>query len=276
MDTPHVLLTNDDGIDAPGIAALYESLSAIADVTVIAPVDNQSGVGRARSNTVAIDDHEWGYAVHGTPADCVAIGLRHVDEADDIDLVVSGCNDGPNVGSYLLGHSGTVGAAVEAGFLGVPAVAVSGYHTGAFYPKTDYAIPARATRTLVEAALGRDIFSALDFLNVNAPVDVDGPMRVTRPVADYDTTVKPGEEGPRFHTSYWASRPVGDDRIPDFEEYRGLYPDWSDRAAVVDGAVSVSPLDVPQLDVDSEAVRAIVDAYNEQSERSRSRIVSQD
>ena len=138
----HLLLTNDDGIGSPGLAALYEALSEIATVTVVAPAADQSGVGRTRSdlsfeldNRITIDDHGWGYVVDGTPADCVAVGLRHIPEADEVDLVVSGANDGPNVGSYILGHSGTVGAAVEAAFLGTPAIAVSGYDRETYFPE---------------------------------------------------------------------------------------------------------------------------------------------
>lgn len=152
----NVLLTNDDGVDSPGLAALYEELRAVADVTVVAPVDDQSGIGRARSRAVDVDDHEWGHAVHGTPADCVAWGMRRLDER--VDLVVSGCNLGPNCGEYIMGHSGTVGAAVEAAYLGAPAIAVSAYHREEFFPPDGFSFgtPAAVTRLLATRALEGD------------------------------------------------------------------------------------------------------------------------
>ena len=138
MDEPRLLLTNDDGIDAPGLASCYEELRAVADVTVVAPMENQSGVGRTRSHRTTRKSHPWGYALDGTPADCVAYGLRGLD--DEFDLVVSGCNHGPNAGNYVVGRSGTVGACVEAGFLGTPGIAVSAYHCEDFFvhPAAEY------------------------------------------------------------------------------------------------------------------------------------------
>ena len=118
----HVLLTNDDGIDETGLRALHEALSGVAEVTVVAPADDQSAVGRSLSSRVAVDRRETGYAVHGTPADCVVAGLQSL--APDVDLVVSGCNRGANLGQYTLGRSGTVSAAVEAAFFECPAIAV--------------------------------------------------------------------------------------------------------------------------------------------------------
>lgn len=88
----NILLTNDDGIDAVGIRTLYDRLSAVADVTAVAPVDDQSAVGRQLSRTVDLYDHEMGYAVEGTPSDCVIAALGSLDF--DPDLVVSGINQG--------------------------------------------------------------------------------------------------------------------------------------------------------------------------------------
>ena len=83
----HVLLTNDDGIESTGLRVLYEALSAFAEVTVVAPADDQSAVGRTLSNRVTAGDHELGYAVSGTPADCVVCGLGSL--CPDVDLVAS-------------------------------------------------------------------------------------------------------------------------------------------------------------------------------------------
>ncbi|MFC7097236.1 5'/3'-nucleotidase SurE [Halobaculum marinum] len=269
--SPRVLLTNDDGVDAPGIAALYEELRAVADVTVVAPAENQSGVGRARSRAVDVDDHEWGHAVHGTPADCVAYALRALEP--DFDLVVSGCNHGPNCGEYIMGHSGTVGAAVEAAYLGTPAIAVSAYDREAFFPPEGFTfdVPARLTRLLVAHVLdgGVDLAEA-DLLSVNAPLDdTGGDLRLTEPLADYGVDVREATDEERerhdgewrLESDFWARFEYAG-RNPSLADVGGSYPAWSDRAAVVAGDVSVSPLRVPQTPVHSEGVDDLVAAVN--------------
>ena len=261
-----LLLTNDDGINSPGLAALYEHLSPEWDVTVVAPAADQSGVGRTRSdlsfeleNEITISDHEWGYVVDGTPADCVAVGLRHVPGADEIDLVISGANNGPNVGSYILGHSGTVGAAVEAAFLGTPAVAVSGYDHETYFPEDgdrSFESIAAATRDLLALIEDTSLFEGeTDYLNVNAPAAGADTIAVTKPLADYDTRVVDGEGGSKaFESNYWATHPVEGEGFPiGLDNYAEDYPSWSDRAAIVDGEISVTPLGTPQSVVDPPA-----------------------
>ncbi|MFW5978411.1 MAG: 5'/3'-nucleotidase SurE [Halohasta sp.] len=273
----HLLLTNDDGIESPGLTALYEALSAIATVTVVAPTTDQSGVGRTRSdlsfeleNQITVADHEWGYVVDGTPADCVAVGLRHIPEAEKIDLVISGANDGPNVGSYILGHSGTVGAAVEAAFLGTPAVAVSGYDRETYFPEDNddrsFGPIAAATRDLIELLDDHWVFGGeIDYLNVNVPTEPADRVVVTQPLADYDTTVVAAADGREaFESNYWATHSVDGEGFPiGLERYADDYPDWSDRAAVVDGAISLTPLGTPQSIVDTPpALTELVERYN--------------
>ena len=123
-----ILLTNDDGFDAPGIVAVREALVAAGHrVTVVAPLQNRSGSGMSVTTSGDIDyykqeDDVW--AVDGTPADAVTLGLVHVLRADPPDLVISGANFGHNVGADVTG-SGTVGAAITASRAGIPAIAVS-------------------------------------------------------------------------------------------------------------------------------------------------------
>ncbi|MDJ0345843.1 5'/3'-nucleotidase SurE [Streptomyces sp. H10-C2] len=123
-----ILLTNDDGYNAPGIRTLYQRLTAAGhDVTIVAPLTNQSGAGTKMmtATTITIKHPEpkvW--AVDGTPGDAVAFGLSEVFSGQAPDLVVSGTNFGPNVAA-LATHSGTVGGAVAALEHGVPAIAVS-------------------------------------------------------------------------------------------------------------------------------------------------------
>lgn len=267
-----VLLTNDDGIDSPGLRALYEGLSTVAAVTVVAPKTDQSGVGRARSdmgelrsNDIEIADHEWGYVVDGTPADCAAMGLRGIPEADEIELVVSGCNRGPNVGSYLLGHSGTIGATVESVFLGVPGIAVSAYDPESYYPPDDGYGPAGAvTARLVDELLGSGVFEhSVDLLNVNVPSTSPDRMRLTTPLADYETDV-PESGSETFDSSYWAAQPIaGDGWEPELPKYREVYPDGTDRASVVAGEISITPFEAPQTVVDAPPVLAeMAERYN--------------
>ncbi|WP_277554611.1 5'/3'-nucleotidase SurE [Halobaculum limi] len=282
MTDSKVLLTNDDGIDAAGLAALYEELRAVADVTVVAPADNQSGVGRARSRAVDVDDHEWGYAVHGTPADCVAYALRAMET--EFDLVVSGCNHGPNCGEYIMGHSGTVGAAVEAAYLGVPALAVSAYHREEFFPPEGFTFeaPARITRLLADHVLSepdaddddasrpRAELAEADYLSVNAPMSAtSGDLRLTEPVEDYGVEVREATDEERerhdgdwrLESDFWARFEYAG-RNPTLADIGGSYPAWSDRAAVVAGDVSVSPLRIPQTPVHSEGIDDLVAAVN--------------
>ena len=130
MKKPSILITNDDGIYAPGILQLYKSLKEIGTVTVVAPLIEKSAVGHAitisdplRVIEVERDGAFFGYAVNGTPADCVKLGIQCIIK-DKPDLVVSGINLGPNTATNII-YSGTVSAAAEAVIIGIPAMAVS-------------------------------------------------------------------------------------------------------------------------------------------------------
>lgn len=125
-----ILLTNDDGIYAPGLAAMEFALRRLGDVYVIAPSKEQSGVSHSITfltpltvKKVFVDDRHWGWAVDGSPADCVKLGATQIMPAMP-DLIVSGINGGLNAGVNIL-YSGTVGAAVEGSFFGITSFAVS-------------------------------------------------------------------------------------------------------------------------------------------------------
>src|SRR5512140_3869418 len=125
-----ILLTNDDGIFAPGLAAVYKELVKLGDVTVVAPAETMSGAGHSVTfyqplvcNHVDVNGQFSGYSVFGSPADCVKLALNEFVKGP-VDLVVSGMNAGANVGINVY-YSGTVAAAMEAAFYRVPAVAVS-------------------------------------------------------------------------------------------------------------------------------------------------------
>ncbi|MFW6265843.1 MAG: 5'/3'-nucleotidase SurE [Halanaeroarchaeum sp.] len=207
MDSPTILLTNDDGIDSPGIRALAEGLSGVGDVTVVAPADNRSAVGRATSSEARVQDHELGYALDGTPVDCVIAGIEALGPSPDV--VVAGVNQGANLGMYVLGRSGTVSAAVEAAYFGVPAIATSLYLPGDRW-KTEpdpeeYDEAVRATRYLVERGLGGGVFDQADYLNVNAPAPENGKteMRITHPSSVYDMTANHDGETVTLQDNIW-------------------------------------------------------------------------
>lgn len=259
-DGLEILLTNDDGIESPGIRALYDALSEIGNVTTVAPATDQSAVGRALSYEVAVRDHELGYAVEGTPSDCVVAGLAELGPYPDI--VVSGCNKGANLGAYVLGRSGTVSAAVEAAFFDVPAIAASLYVPAgdvAFRDivtePADYAEAARATAYLTEHALGAGVFEQADYLNVNAPMPAEEPagIEITRPSHAYDMdATHDGNGSVTLHDLTWEQLSSGD--IPD--------PEGTDRRALLNGNVSVSPLTAPHTVKHHDALDALVEKYD--------------
>ncbi|GAA0854297.1 5'/3'-nucleotidase SurE [Aliiglaciecola litoralis] len=121
-----ILLSNDDGVFAQGLSCLYQHLSQYYDVTVIAPDTNCSAASNALSIRKPLrveKQHNGFYAVNGTPSDCVHLGINQfLDE--DPDLVISGINHGPNLGDDVI-YSGTVAAATEGRYMGLPAIAVS-------------------------------------------------------------------------------------------------------------------------------------------------------
>jgi len=263
MSGLQILLTNDDGIRATGFRALYDALSEIADVTAVAPAVDQSAVGRQLSPSVSVSEHELGFEVDGTPADCVIAGLEVL--LPGTDLVVAGCNDGANLGAYVLGRSGTVSAAVESAFFDVPAMAVSLYvpvpaDTTYDEVAVDYDSYAEATRAashLAEHAVGAGVFEQADYLNVNAPPAEWGPapMEITEPSTVY--RMRATHEGEQIELSdeIWALMAEGE--IPDAE--------GTDRRAVVDGKVSVSPLTAPHTLEHHEALDALAETYRSEA-----------
>ena len=167
--TFRILITNDDGIDSEGIEALVRELKSAADIIVVAPRDNKSG--SSHSTTISRGFTKvtpyvkkgvlFGYAVDGTPADAVRFGILEVGKGKRIDLVISGINRGPNVGS-VAHFSGTIGAAMEAVFHNLPAIAVSQAHG------VDFSVSARHTAHLVSQIRKRGIPRGV-VLSINIP-----------------------------------------------------------------------------------------------------------
>ncbi|MDQ2049156.1 5'/3'-nucleotidase SurE [Natronolimnohabitans sp. A-GB9] len=272
-DQPEILLTNDDGIDAPGIRALYDALTEVGSVTVVAPDRNQSAVGRSLSygrtasddddpdlatsmadgmftSPVPHTDHELGYAVNGTPCDCAIVGVNAIEP--DPDLVVSGCNDGANLGSYVFSRSGTVSAAMEAAFLGTPSIAISMDTLGleGDLEPADFERAGEIAATLAGGVPGTGLFDRVDYLNVNVPrPDVESVgYELTRPTEVYEMDA--AKENGEFQLTNRLWQQMANRDIPD--------PADTDRHALLEGDVSISPMRVPYDVVDTEAVRNVL------------------
>jgi len=194
MTKPQILLTNDDGIRSPGLWAAAASLSDLGFVTVTAPREQSSGMGRSLPNTsdgiihlekVQVNNQEWSvYAVGGSPAQSVLHGVFEVLKFKP-DLVVSGINYGENVASGVT-ISGTVGAALEAASLGVPAMAVSleadsKYHLS-YSNEVDFSVAADFTARIARLLLDKKFPIDVNLLKVDVPSDatMDTPWQLTR------------------------------------------------------------------------------------------------
>jgi 5'-nucleotidase len=232
---PRVLLTNDDGITSPGLHALYDQLRRLGEVTVVAPDAERSAVGHAITTLTPLRVKEFwrgrrlmGYAVNGTPADCVKIGVGSIFK-EHPDIVVSGINLGPNTATNII-YSGTVSAATEARILGIPSVAIS---LGTFTdPDWRYA-----------AALGRQVAGLVlrhglpdkVLLNINVPNLPRQKVKGIRICRQGDSSYEEDfaiRKDPRNQTYYWLAgtykvRATGQDT-----------DDW----ALANGYVSVTPV----------------------------------
>jgi 5'-nucleotidase len=230
-----ILVSNDDGYRAEGIRRLREALVTLAEVTVVAPDRNRSGA----SNSLTLDvplrvfEAEPGvYFVPGTPTDCVHLAITGLFDYEH-DMVVSGVNDGANLGDDVL-YSGTVAAAVEGRFLGLPTLAVSlcTNQRGGGHFETGAAV----ARLLVSQLLARPLQSAL-ILNVNVP---DVPFsrlrgfRASRLGYRHRSEAAVRAEDPRGRPVYWVGPAgAGQDAGP-----------GTDFDTVAQGYVSVTPLQV--------------------------------
>jgi 5'-nucleotidase len=172
---PQILVTNDDGVEAPGLRALVLALSDLGDVTVVAPAEESSAVSHALTVRRALQlrevDDGW-YSVDGTPTDCVNVAVNEVLRRVP-DLVVSGINHGLNVGDDVT-YSGTVAGALEGVLLGAPALAVSLQRSGVM----DFAPAAAIGRRFAEQVLDRGL-PPRTLLNVNVPRGAHGGIRAT-------------------------------------------------------------------------------------------------
>lgn len=230
-----VLVSNDDGVDAPGIGVLAERLRAIGEVTVVAPDRDRSGA----SNSLTLDQpirvarlDVDRYRVAGTPTDCVHLALSGLLEHEP-DIVVSGINNAANLGDDVI-YSGTVSAAMEGRFLGLPAIAVSLVtvdHEGVHYDSAANAVLALINKLL------RDPLPADTILNVNVPDlpwEAIGGFAVTRLGRRHRSAPCLPQTDPRGRPIWWIG-PAGaaEDDGP-----------GTDFHAVREGKVSITPIHV--------------------------------
>ncbi|MGD0139279.1 MAG: 5'/3'-nucleotidase SurE [Tepidisphaeraceae bacterium] len=243
-----ILLTNDDGITAPGLVALYHQLKSLGEVHVVAPASVQSATGHGitlsaplLTNRVKVADAFTGIAVDGSPADCVKLAVAQLLPRP-ADLVVSGMNSGANVGINVI-YSGTVAAAIEAAFLGLPSVAVS-LHLRAEIPP-DFERAAMFARQTIEPILAAGLKPGY-VANVNipclephqSPAGVKIVRQCTRPWTDtYER-----RKDPRGRDYFWNSSVF----------VLGATDDDTDVAAVRDGYITITPL---QFDLTDHALR---------------------
>ncbi|WP_017345521.1 5'/3'-nucleotidase SurE [Pantoea sp. A4] len=245
-----ILLSNDDGIHAPGIQVLAQALRTFAEVQVVAPDRNRSGA----SNSLTLETplrtftHENGdIAVQmGTPTDCVYLGVNALMQPRP-DIVVSGINAGPNLGDDVI-YSGTVAAAMEGRHLGLPALAVS------LNGHEHYATAAAVTCTLLRALVHTPLRTGR-ILNINVPdlpLESIKGIRVTRCGSRHPADQVIRQQDPRGNTLYWIGPPGNQlDAGP-----------GTDFAAIDEGYVSVTALHV---DLTAHAAQDKLDAWLQQS-----------
>jgi 5'-nucleotidase len=222
---PFILVTNDDGIHAPGIQALAEALEAVGEVVVYAPDRQQSAVGHGvsleRPLRVARVREGW-YSVDGTPTDCVMLAVRDLLNRRP-DLVVSGINAGANLGDDVT-YSGTVAGAYEGMLLGVDAIAVSDISYTPRHYETAGVYAAKAARLVLERGLPADTM-----LNVNVPdlpADEIRGMRVTRMGRRHYEDEIVRRLDPRGREYYWIGGSAPSHHAEegtDFEAVEGKY-----------------------------------------------------
>ena len=228
-----ILIANDDGIYSPGLHALAEVASDFGEVRLVAPDVEQSSMGHAitHSRPLTVRRTPVGrfeaYRVNGTPADCVALGANGWEQ---VDLVLSGINLGPNLGNAMW-HSGTLAAAKQAALLGLRGIAFS-TPTGESEP--DFARARPWVRRVLELLIPE---TSLALVNVNLPAEPAGLYWTRQSVRHYDGRVVPGKD-PMGREHYWITV------VPVEEVEEG-----TDRWAMERGLVSITPLRLDLTDL---------------------------
>lgn len=243
-----ILLTNDDGIRAPGLVALYRELATLGEVQVVAPETVQSATGHGitmagplMTQRVKVEDAFEGIAVDGRPADCVKLAINQLCGGRTPDLVVSGMNSGTNVGINVI-YSGTVAAAIEAAFLGLPSIAVSLYLRKEI--ETDYARSSVYARRTIEKILSTGLTKGqVATINIPAlhPGEEPRGVRIVRQCTRPWVDTYERRKDPRGGEYFWNTSVFK----------LGKTEDDTDVAALRDGWITVTPL---QFDLTDHAL----------------------
>ena len=184
----NILISNDDGVFAPGILAAKQAVEDLANVTVVAPDENNSSVGRRitlfkhlKINSCELEDGSPAYSVSGSPADAIIVGVNYIME-EKPDLVITGINQGVNI-SCDITSSGTVCAALESVSLGIPAIAVSLFmdpetsfkqdENGEWYTDYDFTLTKKVLHDLVLKIKNEGFPKGVDLFNLNVPSNYD-------------------------------------------------------------------------------------------------------
>jgi len=239
----HILVTNDDGVQAPGLLALAQEMRVLGDVTVFAPDRNWSASGHVKTmdrplrvKEMTLADGSPALSTDGAPSDSVALALLGVVKKK-IDLVVSGINPHENIGHDVT-YSGTVTAAMEAVIGGVPGMAVSLHAPDDFHGTLDYSTAAQKARQVAAKVLKEGIPEGV-LLNVNVPYlkldEIKGFMITRQGLRVYRDALD-ARTDPRGRPYYW----IGGD-FP-----TGIVEEGTDYGAIKAGYVSITPL---QLDL---------------------------
>lgn len=236
---PNILVSNDDGIEAPGLQRLVEELKSFANVYVSAPYRQQSAVGHSITIFYPLRTYEhfkdgefFGIAVEGTPADAVKIGVLHFFKNVKFDMVVSGINHGANTAINII-YSGTVSAATEGTILGIPSIAVS----LTTFSKVDFVEPAKITSSILKQMWEDDKINLHEgtLLNMNipnAPLNEIKGVMITKQGKSYWEDAFEVRADPNGRDYYWLTGHM---------EYRDKLNEF-DVAAVKDNYVSITPL----------------------------------
>jgi len=179
-----IILTNDDGIDAPGLDTLNRCVKQLSDIIIVAPQKAQSGIAHRVTSREPIRVNQLGpnrHSVDGTPADCARIALKVI--APDVDWLISGINAGANLGSDVY-NSGTVAAAREAAILGYSAIAISQYISRE--QEVDWAVTGHHVGVVLKMLLGRELAPG-HFWNVNLPHPIQKDSKLAYQFCGLDT-----------------------------------------------------------------------------------------
>lgn len=234
-----ILLTNDDGINAPGFSVLEEIAAALSDdIWVVAPAEEQSGAGHSLTLTAPLRLREHSdrrFSVTGTPTDAVMLGINRVMKDNPPDLLLSGVNRGANLAEDVT-YSGTVSAAMEGALAGVPSIALSQtYGPDARGDDVPFAAARKWGGTVLEKLLAYD-FPARTLVNINFPArtpeEVRGIRTVSQGMRDYGRLQIIENKDPRGYPYYWFG----------LGPMVGTPEHSTDLEAIEDGYIAVSPL----------------------------------